>query len=131
MDDVADSDIPVYYGGPVQTDSIHFVHQYPHLIDDACKIAEEVYWGGNFETVKALLQNNELDPQRIKFFLGYSGWGSGQLTDELKEKSWLTVNTTKHLIFNTTPQQVWKKSLQHLGGEYEQLINYPLDPQLN
>ncbi len=122
---------PVYFGGPVQTDTIHFVHQYPDLIDDCSKIGEGIYWGGNFETVKALIKNNSINTDKIKFFLGYSGWGNGQLHTEMDEKSWLTVSATKKLVFNTKPDNVWSGSLQHLGGEYQQLINYPVDPQLN
>lgn len=123
--------LPVYYGGPVQTDTIHFVHQYPDLIADSFKVNDDIYWGGNFETVKALIKSNSIHPDKIKFFLGYSGWGNGQLSFEMDEKSWLTVSATKKLVFNTTPDNVWKGSLQHLGGDYEQLINYPVDPQLN
>lgn len=123
--------LPVYFGGPVQTDTVHFVHQYPDLITDAYKVGEDIYWGGNFETVKALIKNKQISTSHIKFFIGYSGWGNGQLTAEMDEKSWLTVSATKKLVFNTTPDNVWKGSLQHLGGDYEQLINYPVDPLLN
>jgi len=123
--------VPVYYGGPVQTDTIHFVHQYPDLIPDAYQICNGMYWGGNFESVSALIKNDSLDLNKIKFFIGYSGWGDGQLSNELKEKSWLTVGATKNLVFNTQPEEVWKGSLKHLGGDYEMLVNYPIDPQLN
>ena len=123
--------LPVYYGGPVQTDTIHFVHQYPDIIPDAVKISTDIYWGGNFETVSALIKNNSINPKKIKFFIGYSGWGDGQLISELDEKSWLTVAATKNLVFNTDPAEVWKSSLQHLGGDYEMLVNFPIDPQLN
>jgi putative transcriptional regulator len=123
--------LPVFYGGPVQTDTIHFVHQYPDLIPEAFKIGEGIYWGGNFETVSALIKNNSLDPKKIKFFIGYSGWSDGQLNDEMKEKSWLTVDATKNLVFNTKDNEVWKSSLIHLGGDYEMMVNFPIDPQLN
>jgi putative transcriptional regulator len=124
-------ELPVYFGGPVQTDSIHFVHQYPDLIPDAQKVSNDIYWGGNFETAKVLLKNNSINTNKIKFFLGYSGWGNQQLDFELDEKSWLTVAATKKLVFNTSPENVWKGGLQQMGGDYEQLINYPLDPKLN
>jgi putative transcriptional regulator len=124
-------ELPVYFGGPVQTDSIHFVHQYPDLIPDAQKVGTDIYWGGNFETAKVLLKNNSINTSKIKFFLGYSGWGNQQLDFELDEKSWLTVAATKKLVFNTSPENVWKGGLQQMGGDYEQLINYPLDPKLN
>ena len=124
-------ELPVYYGGPVQTDTIHFVHQYPDIIPDAVKICNDIYWGGNFETVTALIKNNSINLNKIKFFIGYSGWGNGQLINELDEKSWLTVSATKNLVFSTPPQEVWKGSLQHLGGNYKMMANFPIDPQLN
>ena len=123
--------LPVYYGGPVQMNTIHFLHQYPDLIPDSCKISNDIYWGGNFETVTALIKNDSIDLNKIKFFIGYSGWADGQLTDELNEKSWLTVSATRNLVFNTLHDEIWKGSLHHLGGEYEMMINFPIDPQLN
>ena len=123
--------LPVYYGGPVQTDTIHFVHQYPDLIPDACKISNDIYWGGNFEAVAVLIKNKSIDLKKIKFFIGYSGWADGQLSNEMTEKSWLIVDATKNLVFNTKPEEVWKGSLIHLGGDYEMMVNFPIDPQLN
>ena len=123
--------LPVYYGGPVQQDTIHFLHQYPDLIPDAQLVAPGIYWGGNFETVTALIKAKTISKHRIKFFIGYSGWADGQLIDEINEKSWLTVSATRKLVFETTHKEVWKQSLQHLGGEYEMMINFPIDPQLN
>jgi putative transcriptional regulator len=125
------TEVPVYYGGPVQTDTVHYIHQYPDLIPDCYKISDEIYWGGDFETVKTLLNSNKIENDKIKFFVGYSGWEKGQLAEELAEKSWLTATTTRKLVFTTAPEDVWKESLKHLGGEYEMLINYPIDPQLN
>ena len=124
-------EIPVYYGGPVQPDTIHFLHQYPDSIPDSFKVCNDIYWGGNFETVTVLIKNKSIDPAKIKFFIGYSGWGDGQLSSEIKEKSWLTVAATRNLVFNTPHNDVWKSSLQHLGGKYEIMINFPIDPQLN
>lgn len=123
--------IPVYYGGPVQTDTVHYIHQYPDLIPDCYKISDEIFWGGDFETVKMLLKNNQIDPEKIKFFIGYSGWEKDQLNNELTEKSWLTATATRNIVFNTSSDNVWKESLKHLGGKYEMLINFPIDPQLN
>lgn len=123
--------LPVYYGGPVQMDTIHFLHQYPDLIPESVKVADDIYWGGNFETVTALIKSKGLDLKKIKFFIGYSGWGDGQLNGEMKEKSWLTVPANIGLVFNTRYNEIWKSSLQKLGGEYEMMINFPIDPQLN
>ncbi|MEO5648130.1 MAG: YqgE/AlgH family protein [Chitinophagaceae bacterium] len=123
--------IPVYYGGPVQMDTIHFIHQYPNLIEGGNEVMDGIYWGGNFESLMALIKNDDIDFNKVRFFIGYSGWSEGQLAGELTEKSWLTVEATRKLIFHTKPEEVWKDSLRHLGGDYEMMINYPLDPQLN
>ncbi len=123
--------LPVYFGGPVQMNTIHFLHQYPDLIPESVKISNDIYWGGNFETVTALIKNESINLSKIKFFIGYSGWTNGQLNDEIDEKSWLTVQATSSLVFKTASNEIWKSSLKKMGGEYERMINYPLDPQLN
>lgn len=122
---------PVFYGGPVQMNTLHFIHQCPDMIPGAVPVSKDIYWGGNFETVAALIRNNSIDPAKIKFFVGYSGWSNGQLAGEMEEKSWLTVAATCNLTFETPHADIWKESLRHLGGKYEELVNYPIDPQLN
>ena len=115
----------------MQADTLHFLHQYPDLISGGEEVSEGIYWGGNFESLLIHLKNNDLNPDRIRFFIGYSGWTEGQLDDELKEESWLTASATRKLIFNTNPEDTWKDSLIHLGGNYKMMINFPLDPQMN
>jgi putative transcriptional regulator len=131
ISDLEGHSLPVYYGGPVQMDTIHFLHQYPHLIPESVKVSDDIFWGGNFETVTALIKTKSIDLSKIKFFIGYSGWGDEQLNGEMKEKSWLTVAANSKLVFDTVYNEVWKNSLKTLGGKYEELINYPIDPQLN
>jgi putative transcriptional regulator len=126
-----DLKIPVFYGGPVQIDTIHFLHQYPDLIPGGYEITDGIFWGGDFETAINLIRNNQIDQHRIRFYIGYSGWGSGQLSDELKEKTWLTVQANRKIIFHKQTDEIWKDSLRLLGGDYEMMINFPIDPQLN
>lgn len=128
---VEDLKIPVYYGGPVQMDTIHFLHQYPLQIPGGFKVADDIYWGGDFETAITLLRAGDLDITRIRFYIGYSGWSKGQLKDELQEKSWLTVAATRKLIFHKEINEIWRDALRHLGGDYELMVNFPIDPQLN
>jgi putative transcriptional regulator len=124
-------DFPVYLGGPVQPDSLHFIHQYPDLISGGEEIFDGVYWGGNFESLQIHLKNNDISSDKIRFFIGYSGWTEGQLDQEMKDESWLTVKATRKLIFETDTEETWKESLNYLGGDYKMLINFPIDPQLN
>jgi putative transcriptional regulator len=126
-----DLKLPVFYGGPVQMDTIHFLHQYPEKIPGGYEISEGVFWGGDFDVAIQMIRKGEVNLQRIRFYIGYSGWGTGQLNDELNEKSWLTVKATRKIIFLKETEEIWKESLKLLGGDYEMMINFPIDPQLN
>lgn len=122
---------PVYEGGPVQKDTLHFLHQCPDLIPGGLEVTDGIYWGGDFTEVLELLRQNRLSNTDIRFFLGYSGWDEGQLEGELKEKSWIAREATRKLVFTNDIPLLWKTALQELGGEYGQMIHYPIDPQLN
>ena len=54
-----DLEIPVYFGGPVQTDTIHFLHQYPDLIQGGYQVIDGIYWGGNFEKALELIRERK------------------------------------------------------------------------
>ena len=124
-------EFPVYLGGPVQTDSLHFLHQYPNEIPGGQKVMDGVYWGGDFDILIQHIKSNTVNPNKIKFFIGYSGWEADQLNAEIDEKTWLTVKATRKLLFLKKVSDTWKDSLKHLGGDFKILINYPIDPQLN
>lgn len=124
---------PVYEGGPVQKDTLHFLHRSPQLIPGGQEVTQGIYWGGDFAEVLKLLREDRIGKHDIRFFLGYSGWDEGQLEGEIKEKSWITRNTDPGLVFaeDEAITALWKTALKELGGEYQQMTNYPIDPQLN
>lgn len=118
-------------GGPVQRDTLHFIHQYPMEIPGGTELRDGIYWGGDFELAVRLLLNGTINRQFIRFFIGYSGWTEGQLESEIGERSWLVAPGSRKLIFPPNAGEVWKDSLREMGGEYEMLVNFPLDPSLN
>lgn len=125
------SQLPVYYGGPVQTNTIHFLHQCPDEIPGGQEILKGVFWGGDFDVVVNMIKNETLNTAKVRFYIGYSGWDEGQLDTEMKEKTWLTVKATRQLVFHPEHDEIWRASLKHLGGDYEIMANFPIDPQLN
>jgi len=129
--DMQEFPLPVYYGGPVQMDTIHFIHQYPEEIPGGQEILDGVFWGGDFGSAMQLVRSGRADNLKIRFFIGYSGWSDGQLGEEIKEKSWLSVAATRKLVFTENVRNIWQDALKHLGGDYEMMIHYPIDPQLN
>ncbi|MCA4895094.1 MAG: YqgE/AlgH family protein [Cytophagales bacterium] len=131
MDSIQNFQSKVCIGGPVQQDTLHFLHRIPDLAD-AILVSEGIYWGGNFEQLMLRIETNQIDPIDIKFFLGYSGWSPGQLEEEIKADSWiLSDRVSQELIFETPPETMWKKSLQQLGGRFSVYSNYPIDPSMN
>jgi len=124
-------DLAVYEGGPVQHNDLHFIHKNGLLIPDGIEVAKGIFWGGNFEVVVNLLRQKKLSPSEIRFFVGYSGWSTGQLEEEIAEKSWILSEAKSNIVFHPNEREIWKKSLHTLGGEYAQMSNYPTDPQLN
>ena len=131
LNDLDGVQLPVFYGGPVQMDTLHFLHQYPDLIPGSYEVLDGIYWGGDFEAAIALVKSGSIDTTKIRFYIGYSGWSSGQLDDELKEKSWLLTEATRGLVFHQPVAEIWKKALKDMGGDYEMMANYPIDPSLN
>jgi putative transcriptional regulator len=121
----------VYVGGPVQQDTLHFIHRYPAL-EDSVEIAEGIFWGGNFDRLVFHLQTKQIGPEDVKFFVGYSGWSQGQLEEEMEMDSWIvTDKVTEELIFETNPKVMWQKVLKNMGGRFSVYSNYPADPRLN
>jgi putative transcriptional regulator len=121
----------LFYGGPVQLDTLHFVHRRPDLFDRTTQVTEEIYWGGNFDMLRILLQSEQLQPSDIRFFVGYAGWGEEQLKGELEQHSWVVTPATEEIIFEEDPEKLWQLTLQKMGETYAIMSNFPEDPRMN
>ncbi len=121
----------VFKGGPVETDNIYFIHNIPHLIPNSIKVTDGIYWGGSFAQLKTLLNQNKINENEIRFFLGYAGWSPDQLEDELDEKSWFVRENTYYNILDIKIEQLWKSNLLSFGSKYEIWLNAPSNPSLN
>ena len=122
----------VYNGGPVEQDNLYFIHKVPHLIEGSIEISDGIYWGGNFEKTIELVNNLAITENDIRFFLGYSGWDSLQLNQELTSKSWVVVqNEYQSNIIQKSSSAFWREKMLELGGEYLIWSNAPENPALN
>lgn len=131
MDDIKGYDQPAMVGGPVQQDTLHYLHRHAAL-EDSVEILPGIFWGGNFERLLFLLETKQMAHKDIRFFLGYSGWTAGQLEEEIAQDSWIVSDrVSEELIFDTAPDEMWKKTLTIMGGRFSVYSNYPKDPRLN
>lgn len=132
LPDLPYSEMPVYIGGPVGENTLHFIHRCPEKIDDGIEIAEGVFWGGDFETVKSLVSNYLLTEHEIKFFAGYSGWTPGQLEDEIAEDTWIVTDKfNPEIVITHDEQNLWKEVVISLGQRYAHIANFPENPEMN
>lgn len=122
----------VYNGGPVEQDNLYFIHKVPHLINNSIEISDGIFWGGDFEKTIELVNKKEISEEDIRFFLGYSGWASLQLDEELSSKSWIVVkNDYQSEIIQKSTIAFWKEKMLQLGGDYLLWSNAPENPSLN
>ncbi len=121
-----------YQGGPVELESLHYIHTYPE-ISKSTEVLPGVYWSGSFDEVCQGLIEGRFLAENFKFFVGYSGWSPGQLDAELAEKTWLVSELTPEVIFDTTiaDKDLWKHAIRSVGGKDALLANSPEDPFLN
>ena len=118
-------------GGPVQKETLHYLHLLGHRIPNSTQVMDGVYWGGDFETIKELIATGELNPNNIRLFVGYSGWAEGQLDSEMERKSWIIARAEKELLFSTHPEKLWSSILEKMGSPYDYMVKLPEDPRLN
>ena len=120
---------PLFLGGPVQPAALSFLHTdsfmpeadvlpnlaLGHSLDDLLEIGEA------FSPTK-----------KVRLFAGYAGWSAGQLESELRRKAWLTFPASVQLVFETPPEQLWRKILLDKGGWKNKLLaQMPEDLSLN
>jgi putative transcriptional regulator len=127
-----ESNLKIYNGGPVQQNNLYFIHKISDLIPESIMISEGLYWSGNFEYVLKLIKKGEINKNDIRFFLGYSGWDSNQLNDELNNNTWiLSENSHNKNIITAVDEVFWKNKMLDLGGEYSLWSNAPEHPSHN
>jgi len=131
LEDFPPFDAPLYFGGPVQTDTIHFLHTLGKKLEGSKEIMPGIYWGGSLETLKLLIETHQVSKDEIRFFAGYSGWEPQQLDDEMKGRTWLVSSGKKDFAFSHNPDELWGEVLRTMGSQYAILANFPENPSLN
>lgn len=129
--DFPEFDAPVFMGGPVQPDSLFYIHTQGEAIENSQHITGNLYWAGNFEQLKEMISNQQIFPHEIMFFIGYSGWDFEQLEAEIKEESWLISNLKTNSLNELKHKELWKNTLQKMGNKCAALANFPEDPSMN
>jgi len=107
------ADQPVHYGGPVQSERGFILHDQPDAWESTVAIDERIGLTTSKDILEAIARNE--GPGHALIALGYAGWGSGQLEQEITQNAWLSGPADLDLMFSTPVEQRWNRAAGLLG----------------
>jgi putative transcriptional regulator len=113
-----DRELELWVGGPVEPErSWILVGQEPEADDTApgMRIADQLYLSTSPDLLRRLLEPSP--PPHARLIVGYSGWGAGQLEEELEASAWLMSDIDSDLIFSAPPDKMWEMAIRRLGAD--------------
>lgn len=119
------ADVPVFEGGPVQTDGLILAAWRWQDSGDALQL----HFGATPEQVIALLE--EQPDYTVRAYLGHAGWGEGQVEGELNEKAWLVQSVSGEILDRSQDGQLWRDTVIEASPELRLIVDAPDDPSVN
>lgn len=118
VDDFPEFDAPVYIGGPVGRDTVHYLHRRGDLLEGSDPIIKGIWWGGDYERMKFLIRQGLIGKSDVRFFVGYSGWSEDQLEEEMAHGSWVTAKMDPNYLFKSPSDTLWSQVMDHKGNAF-------------
>ncbi len=131
VEELASYSAPIHIGGPVQVNTLHFLHRLGDDLYGGVNLFDDVFWGGEFEQLQEIVADGSPGLEGLRFYLGYAGWTTEQLEEEVDAGGWIITRPDVDLVFTDDPANLWRKTLRRMGGEYSVLANFPDDPRMN
>lgn len=129
LKNTANPNIELRAGGPIQPNQMMLLHSAENLQDQALKICDGVYLGGDMQFLQEALMSPTGPHLRLCF--GYTGWDSGILEREFLSGNWFLAPGSAQHVFETRPEKIWQSILREMGGKYAALSMIPEDLSLN
>lgn len=124
-----DPEASLHWGGPVQPHTGWMLFANDDLLgptagvtDEATDLGGGVFFAGSLNVLRTIA---EAPPGEVRLFLGYAGWGPGQLEGEMAEGVWLTAPASREAIFDVAPESMWDYVVRSLGIDPATLILTP------
>ncbi len=121
----------IFIGGPVSPSQVFYLCRSKTPLPELDAICDDIYLGMSKELLDNLLMRIEDPYNNIRFYMGYSGWGAGQLAGEMTRLSWLTCEAQSEFVFEENEEHIWAGAVKSMGKDYEYLIKAPVNPQWN
>jgi putative transcriptional regulator len=107
-------DTPILFGGPVQTGRGFVLHSGEFESQDSTMpVTEEISLTATLDILRAIA--NGKGPEKSLFALGYAGWDSGQIEDEIRANGWIHCDADNTIIFDDALDNKWSRALKKLG----------------
>lgn len=106
-------DLPVHYGGPVESGRGFVLHTSDYKQEGTTAIDERISLTSTVEVLQAIAAGQ--GPEKTLMALGYAGWGAGQLDAEMKANGWITVAADDDLVFGRDIESAWERALSRMG----------------
>lgn len=110
---------PVMVGGPVQPDRGFILHHGKSRWENTARMSEDLSLTVSLDFLKGVADDRVLEEYEV--YLGYAGWGAGQLEQELRNNQWLFAEADPELIFDLPPEARWQAAFQRLGIHSHQI----------
>lgn len=120
----------LYSGGPVQTNQVMVLYRVTEMPEGSHPVLDGVCLGGDFSILDRILTSQEAG-EGFRAFAGYSGWGPGQLENEMQVGSWITLPADSETVFDREPTTLWGDILRSLGEPFRLYADMPADPSMN
>jgi len=118
QDDATAGDV-LSLGGPVLTDTVSLLMRIEKPDQDIHHVVDDVYFSTSLPLLESAIKKPDHE-QRLRVYAGHSGWGPGQLQDELKRGDWYLVGADAELVFNTGPDSIWPLLIRSVSGLWVQ-----------
>lgn len=104
---------PVRIGGPVDEHRGFVLHSADYAIDTTIPVAEDIYLTSTVDVLKSIVAGT--GPRKAAISLGYSGWGAGQLEQEIRDNAWLTMEADTDTVFGHDNERKYAAMIDRLG----------------
>ena len=125
-------DIPVFCGGPVDSNRLFFLHTLGDIIPQSQDIGSGMYIGGDFTAMRQYVNAGYPIEGKIRFFIGYSGWGMHQLDEELSSNVWAVSRfKSAEKLLKGHGDAYWHRTVRSMGNRFKGWLYHPQNPHAN
>ena len=117
-----------YQGGPEEPNSLIFLHRLQSAGEDATRICDGIYAGGDLDILRARMTDLESDSPLLRFYLGYADWAPGKLENEIALGAWILSDANIDLVFSERAGKRLAAGFARLGGQVRPDVVHPRRP---